>query len=90
MKGAKVLSHEEWWGSGYCGICGDKPIPRMVQWWDPDDGWKVGVLCGYCFADAEDRPPKEGDYAYEKAKEQEPRDLPIDDLDGFYSDWEDV
>lgn len=54
----------------YCGICGhvpqskDEPNRAPLRWWDPDDGWKIGTLCEYCFRDVEGRGPKEGDVAF--------------------------
>lgn len=69
--GLKVLSTSQWYGGGYCGICGDTGpnlIPQCVRWWCPDDGWKVGVLCGPCCKDARARGPRPGDYAYRGAE----------------------
>jgi hypothetical protein len=61
--GLVVLGTERWYGSGFCGICGEEPIPRSVRWWDPDDGWRFGVLCKGCGREASGRGPEEGDYA---------------------------
>lgn len=65
--GLKVLSKEQWYGGGYCGICGHRGeslIPTMVRWWDPDDGWKTGVLCMYCGEEASEQAPNPRDYAF--------------------------
>jgi hypothetical protein len=63
--GYKQTGNTKWYGSGYCGICGSTSvIARACRWWDPDDGWKYGVLCGHCTADAESRPPRPKDYAF--------------------------
>lgn len=89
-KGLKVLSCEKWYGPGYCGICGDRGealIPQAVRFWDPDDGWKMGVLCGGCGIDAAENGPEPEDYAYRKSDS-----LKIDvgismgDLDAAWSD----
>ena len=64
MTGMKVLSTETWYGSGYCGVCGDKNvIPNSVRYWCPDDGWKIGVLCPCCTDDCKNRGPLKHDYA---------------------------
>lgn len=53
----------------HCGICGstpkknDEPNRAPVKWWDPDDGWKIGTLCRWCFDDVCDDVPKPDDYA---------------------------
>ena len=64
--GLTVLSLERTYGRGYCGICGDTKaiVPRLVRYWDPDDGWRVGVLCACCTGDAAARGPRSTDYAY--------------------------
>ena len=64
--GLKILSKAKWYGGGYCSICGhrgDGLIPQQVRFWDPDDGWKVGILCTYCGEEIADRGPKLDDYA---------------------------
>lgn len=69
-KGLRPLSSEQWYGPGYCGICGDRGeslVPQAVRFWDPDDGWKMGVLCVGCGADARENGPKQEDYAYQTA-----------------------
>ena len=67
--GMKSLGNrEEWYGAGYCGICGDTSealVAEAVRYWCPDDGWKVGVLCVACGADAASHGPKPDDYAYQ-------------------------
>ena len=56
---------------GFCRICGRRPGEREepnygpLRWWDPDDGWKIGTLCRWCWDDAKDDQPKPGDFAYE-------------------------
>jgi hypothetical protein len=65
--GLKVLSTRKWYGGGYCGICGtrgDELVPMMVRYWDPDDGWRSGVLCTYCGEEASARGPRPTDYAW--------------------------
>lgn len=56
-----------------CGICGrqprsnsDEPNRAPVRWWDPDDGWKVGTLCRWCFDDSENDKPKPDDFAFSR------------------------
>lgn len=64
--GLKILSKTRWYGGGYCAICGtrgDELVPQQVRYWDPDDGWRVGVLCAYCGDEATSRGPRPGDYA---------------------------
>ena len=66
MGHVKVLSPGRWYGKGYCNICGDHGpslVPRQVRYWDPDDGWVVGVLCTFCTEDADSRGPRPDDYA---------------------------
>lgn len=54
----------------YCGVCGrtpksnEEPNYAPVRWWDPDDGWKIGTLCRWCFDDYAHVQPKPEDYAY--------------------------
>lgn len=46
----------------YCGICGrtpsstpsnsEEPNRAPVSWWDPDDGWKIGTLCRWCYEES--------------------------------------
>lgn len=58
-----------WYGSGYCGVCGDLNIePLAVRYWDCDDGWRVGVLCACCADECHDRGPQPDDYAYSSVK----------------------
>ena len=66
--GLKYLNRtQRWYGGGYCGICGDRGegrlIARAVRFWDPDDGWKVGILCRGCTDEFRERGPRPGDYA---------------------------
>jgi len=72
--GLKVIGRETWYGIGSCGICGDSSddslVPVAVSFWDPDDGWRVGVLCRYCGEEAAERGPRDDDYAVEVAKER--------------------
>ena len=71
--GLRVLGNDNdppWYGSGGCYVCGSSGpdlIPRAVRFWDPDDGWRIGVLCSYCAGDCAMRGPHENDYAYCKA-----------------------
>lgn len=59
-----------WYGNG-CGMCGatsdEGPysplVPVRVRYWDPDDGWRSGVLCLGCAHECAARGPREGDYA---------------------------
>jgi hypothetical protein len=91
--GLKVLSKETWYGTGYCGICGsEKIVPTAVRYWEPDEGWLMGVLCEFCTKDASERPPIDSDYAVLVANKEdlpscEKIDLLTDlvDLDGAYS-----
>ena len=94
--GLKVLSTETWYGSGYCGICGDRDtiIPNAVRYWDCDDGWRMGVLCPCCTDDCKARGPKPGDYAYTRGHEEISDHLDIladcGDLDGACSEFSDL
>lgn len=77
-----------WYGPGYCGVCGQRStsctysplVPVPVRWWDPDDGWRFGVLCQGCAEDASARGPRPGDYAWrdptDNEKGRDPRDYP--------------
>ena len=54
----------------YCGICGhtpqtanDEPNYAPIQWWDPDDGWKIGTLCQDCAEEYVPCQPQPNDYA---------------------------
>lgn len=69
--GLKTQGTRRWYGGGYCGICGNSKtegstplIGQPVHWWDPDDGWKFGVLCADCGTDAAARGPRRGDFAF--------------------------
>lgn len=60
----------------YCGICGhtpqrntDEPNYAPLRWWDPDDGWKIGTLCGHCYRDVINDVPKKGDFAFTRTNE---------------------
>jgi len=96
--GLRVTNPENrtpWWGPGYCGICGTRDenilIPKAVRWYDPDDGWRMGILCGDCGEEASSRGPEAGDFAVVTGK-VEMQALRIDansllgDEDGTYSD----
>ena len=99
--GVKVLSSERWWGPGYCGVCGTRDetelLPRAVRYWDPDDGWKMGVLCEGCTEECYYRGPRPSDYAVVTRHEDgalsadEKIDLlvELEDLDGVYADMGD-
>jgi len=53
------------YGRGYCRICGDPEIiPLSVDYWDPDLGWRYGVLCRSCAEITAQRGPRPDDYAY--------------------------
>ena len=54
---------EAYYGKGYCGCCGDEPVPVAVRWWDVDDGWKTGVLCAGCADEIAPRGPRSEDFA---------------------------
>lgn len=98
----KVLSREVWYGQGGCDICGERYnlIPRAVRYWSPDDGWKMGVLCGGCTAECDERGPQEGDYAVctraNQVNEEKQvaidivADLLVGDLDGALGTLEDL
>jgi len=92
-KGLKVLSNEEWYGGGYCGVCGSQHIvPKAVRWWDCDDGWKMGVLCEYCTEEVRDRGPQEGDYAFDPSDMKATAidlEAELGDTDGVYSHFGD-
>jgi hypothetical protein len=64
-KGYVFLSNNEWHGKCYCGICGDTQnyIAKPVVFWEPDDGWIVGVLCDGCLSLI--RPPRSSDFAWD-------------------------
>jgi hypothetical protein len=90
--GLRIIGRERWYGPGYCGICGSRDVvPVAVRYWDPDDGWRMGVLCGGCGEDCSERGPRPDDYACRTTDivEQAQR---IDvlselvDLDGAYAD----
>ena len=96
--GLKVLGNatsDRWYGPGYCGICGDtEVVPVAVRYWDPDDGWRLGVLCVGCGDECRSRGPQRGDYAYrttDTAEQKTRLDVLADlgDLDGAYADQAD-
>ena len=81
-----------WYGPGYCGVCGtsgDSLIPVPVRFWDCDDGWKVGVLCGGCGEECAKSGPSPENYAFPNEKKREAIDAVADllgeDMDGPYS-----
>jgi len=60
----------------YCGICDYSPQSNEdelnyapIQWWDPDDGWKIGKLCSECFLEYKDVQPDPEDYANRRVYE---------------------
>ena len=78
----------------YCGICGRTPLTNLdepnytpLRWWDPDDGWKIGTLCRWCWEEVADDKPKPADFAFEKHRndacstDPETDEDPIDALD---------
>lgn len=94
--GLKELSEETWYGSGYCAVCGEKAtsavtcpvVARAVRYWDPDDGWRVGVLCVHCAPGVAKHGPAPGDYAYRMVEDVAERIdvVAANDLDAAYSD----
>lgn len=48
---------------GRCKICGDETSVSWCQFWDCDDGWRVGNLCTGCYRMARARGPRLDDYA---------------------------
>ena len=98
-RGLKVVGRpgERWWGLGSCGICGETAeegtsplVPQAVRWWDPDDGWRFGVLCLRCGQEARTRGPRRDDFAVATRRPQaEPARLDlaaVDDPDAALSD----
>lgn len=87
------LQHDgTWYGGGYCGICGHRGedlVPRAVRWWDPDDGWRRGVLCTYCGEEQVNCTPGPDDYASLEAERQETRARGIDLLSEMLGDDQD-
>lgn len=91
--GLKVVGSSVWYGPGYCGICGDRDVvPVAVRFYDPDDGWKLGVLCRACGEDARERGPRAEDYAVAVGKVRDSAaridvtvDLLGDDYDGAWA-----
>lgn len=86
----------QWFGGGYCCICGQTStkvqhsplIGVAVRYWDPDDGWRRGVLCLGCGEEAAARGPQKGDYAYKDEEEQrEKADVEADALKGDEDGW---
>lgn len=59
----------------YCNVCGrtpdaeDEPNYAPIQWWDPDEGWKIGTLCRSCAREAVARKPQPDDWASLHAEE---------------------
>ena len=88
--GLRAVGSETWYGPGYCGICGADPVPQSVRWYDPDDGWRFGVLCAGCADDARIRGPKPGDYCQQdhadKTADRIDAVASLSDDDATYSD----
>jgi hypothetical protein len=93
--GLKVVSESTWYGShAECDVCGSSSkarfVPRMVRYWDCDDGWTLGTLCTDCGEEAADRGPIPSDYAYSKARRTGMLDVLGDvlgdDLDGLWAE----
>ena len=59
--GAIILS--DYAKPGSCRICGLEGHLDYCQFWDEDDGWKLGKLCSHCFSMARKRAPRDDDYA---------------------------
>ena len=55
-----------WYGRhGVCDVCGDNPRQQPVIYYDPDDGWQLGVLCVHCAQEQLDiLPDPENDYCW--------------------------
>ena len=68
LKVYAVPTDAPWYGSGYCSICGGEPFPARVRYWDPDDGWRSGVLCVGCADECSERGPRADDYAVMAAR----------------------
>ena len=71
LKVYAVPTDAPWYGSGYCSICGGEPFPARVRYWDPDDGWRSGVLCVGCADECAERGPRADDYAVMATQERE-------------------
>lgn len=58
-----------------CCICGYYPKSEITQnfgpmrFWDPDDGWRIGTLCGSCRTEYQDTKPQPEDYAYRDCRD---------------------
>ena len=87
--GLKYLGAETWYGPGHCAICGatEGIIARLTRFWDPEYGWRVGVLCIHCTEDVRYRGPRPGDYMYRWRGDAEVIDVvaSVSDADGVYS-----
>jgi len=90
--GLRVLGTTRWYGGGYCGVCGSRGedlVARAVRWWDPDDGWCLGVLCVTCGEEAAARGPRPTDYAMATDAGADPDAIDTsaaDDADAAYAD----
>lgn len=106
LKKLGKASDERWYGPGYCGICGSRTfaenphdrgvVPLAVRYWDPDDGWKMGVLCVGCGEDCTSHGPRPDDFACREqahilAAERIDilNELYAGDLDGVWADQDD-
>ena len=89
--GLRYLGTETWYGPGHCAECGttEDLIAYPTRFWDPDDGWRVGVLCAYCTEYIRDRGPRPDYYAFRRREKAEAIDTvaSIADADGVYSEF---
>lgn len=73
--------------------CASPLLPEQVRWWDPDDGWRVGVLCRGCGEDAAERGPRQGDFGlrFHPGLQAEKIDIvaSFGDEDSTYSEFSD-
>jgi len=52
---------------GSCAVCGEEdPLGARTLFWSPDDGWRYGTLCRWCYGPISLRGPEPGDWAYDR------------------------
>ena len=71
--------------SGMCNICGEHSTSNTLtvcRYWDCDDGWTIGKLCGSCARMC--REPRPDDYAYASDGDAQFIWREGDDLDGTF------